>query len=146
MICQDEITNLPLNKSDNKTETEPNVFMTKIQNVCEKNRSNDTTTKISGIYKIVNKVNGKYYVGRAKNIIGSRWGKHKRCLRHNIHWNDHLQSAWNKYGESNFEFIVTEKTPLNELVKTEQKYLDIAEMEKDKLQFIVYCRIYRNDR
>jgi len=30
------------------------------------------TTKISGIYKIVNKVNGKYYVG-SSNDIERRW-------------------------------------------------------------------------
>lgn len=27
-------------------------------------------TKISGIYKIINKINGKYYVGSSDNILG----------------------------------------------------------------------------
>ena len=43
-----------------------------------------TKRKISGIYKIINKVNGKYYVGSAKNIRG-RWNGHKHLLNRNIH-------------------------------------------------------------
>ena len=40
--------------------------------------------KISGIYKIINKIDGKYYVGSSKNInIGSdcRFKNHLRCLK-----------------------------------------------------------------
>ena len=70
----------------------------------------DTTrTKISGIYKIVNKVNGKYYIGSSANIYGiphGRWYQHKMHLRGNWHYNNHLQSAWKKYGESSFDFVI----------------------------------------
>lgn len=89
---------------------------------------NDTTS-VSGIYKIVNKVNGKYYVGSA-NIICNRWWIHKSNLRKNRHPNKHLQSAWNKYGELNFEFIIVEKFPIDNLIIAEQKYLDIIEKDK----------------
>ena len=64
-----------------------------------------TKKKISGIYKIVNKVNGKYYVGRSKNITGShngRWYHHTHKLKYNSHNNKHLQSAWNKSSLDNF--------------------------------------------
>lgn len=36
--------------------------------------------KISGIYKIINKINGKYYVGSSKDIVTpniGRWYMHK---------------------------------------------------------------------
>ena len=50
-----------------------------------------------GIYKIVNKIDGKYYVGSSKHIY-KRWRKHKSLLRHNKHLNDYLQNAFNLYG------------------------------------------------
>ena len=87
--------------------------------------------KISGIYKIVNKINSKYYVGSAK-VICNRWWTHKSKLRKNKHSNEHLQSAWNKYGENNFVFEFIEPTSKEKLTTTEQGYLDIAKTEKDK--------------
>ena len=59
----------------------------------------------SGIYEIVNTVNGKRYIGSSKNIA-FRWCIHKTELRHNAHHSRHLQSAWNKYGESLFQFRI----------------------------------------
>jgi len=88
--------------------------------------------KISGIYKIINKTNGKYYVGRAKNIVGRRWREHLIELIKNNHYNYHLQKSWNKYGKENFDFVIVEEIPSDRLVMTEQKYLDIAKMEKEK--------------
>lgn len=90
---------------------------------------------VIGIYKIINRINNKYYVGSSNNILHpnkGRWIRHKRNLRKNVHINDHLQSAWNKYGECNFSFIIVEKSPINLLKETEQKYLDIAKTEQDK--------------
>lgn len=76
------------------------------------------------IYKILNKVNGKFYIGSA-NDYKRRWYQHKRELKNNSHDNQYLQNAWNKYGESNFEWIVLQKD-IDENVKydIEQKYLD----------------------
>lgn len=89
---------------------------------------------IQGIYKIVNKIDGKYYVGSSTNVK-HRWGEHKRSLRRNCHSNNHLRNSWNKYGEENFEFILVEehkKLTLLELLDIEQKYLDIAKQELEK--------------
>ena len=58
-----------------------------------------------GIYMIQNLVNGKMYIGQSVGIE-DRWGHHRSELRRNDHGNEHLQSAWNKYGEDNFEFTV----------------------------------------
>ena len=96
--------------------------------------------KISGIYKIINKINRKYYVGSSKDIIQYRWPRHKSALRHHRHKNDHLQNSWNKYGENNFDFIIVEELPKEKLLEVEQKYLDTAKMEQNKcynLKFIV---------
>lgn len=59
-----------------------------------------------GIYKIINQIDGKYYVGSSNNIEGNRWPYHKYHLRKGDHYNNHLQNAWNKYGESCFEFVI----------------------------------------
>ena len=97
------------------------------------------TKNISGIYKIVNKINGKYYVGSAK-VICNRWREHKRTLKIGTHHCAYLQRSWNKNGECNFEFIVVEKCSSDIRFIVEQKYLDIAKTEKDKCynsQFLV---------
>lgn len=90
--------------------------------------------KISGIYKIISKVNGYYYVGSSKEILGhcGRWRKHNWLLAHKKHHSRYLQRAWNKYGKDNFEFIIIEEIPNDQLLIVEQKYLDIAKKEKHK--------------
>lgn len=55
------------------------------------------------IYFIINKVNGKRYVGQTTDF-SRRKHTHLKKLRTNTHENKKLQNAWNKYGEENFEF------------------------------------------
>lgn len=91
----------------------------------------------TGIYKIINKANGKYYIGRSSDIY-NRWTTHRKKLHKNIHENKYLQRSWNKYGKENFEFLIIEEIPKELLLETEQKYLNISKTEKDKcynLQF-----------
>jgi group I intron endonuclease len=57
----------------------------------------------SGIYEIINVVNGHRYIGSAINLR-HRWKHHKGDLRNNIHHSWILQRAWNKYGGSSFIF------------------------------------------
>jgi group I intron endonuclease len=61
----------------------------------------------SGIYKIVNKINGKAYYGSSIDLK-NRLNKHKNDLKNNKHDNFHLQNAYNKYGIEAFEFIIIE--------------------------------------
>jgi group I intron endonuclease len=89
---------------------------------------NDTMT--SGIYKIVNKINGKYYVGSTTNF-NKRKSDHIKRLNGGYHINKHLQSSWNKYGKDNFEFVLVEFIePITEkLLSVENKYLAIAKQQ-----------------
>lgn len=97
--------------------------------------------KVSGIYKIVNKANGRYYIGSSYNI-GWRTYCHFRKLKLGNHENPLLQNAWNKYGESLFEVVVVEHLPKEHLLIVEQKYLDIAKTDPKQsynLNFIAGC-------
>jgi len=57
----------------------------------------------SGIYEILNLVNGKRYIGSAV-YLRRRWGVHRRALRKGSHHSRALQRAWIKYGSDAFVF------------------------------------------
>lgn len=83
---------------------------------------------ITGIYEIVNKINGHRYIGSAVSIR-VRWGTHLCVLRSNNHHSKYLQNAWNKYGEDNFDFNVIEICDKDSLLNREQYYMDIVKPE-----------------
>jgi group I intron endonuclease len=75
------------------------------------------------IYKIINLVNDKFYVGSTTNKK-VRFRQHRRLLRQNRHHCKHLQAAWNHYGEAKFTFEVVEQISVdNDLALVEDKYL-----------------------
>lgn len=76
-----------------------------------------------GIYQILNLVNAKFYIGSATDF-NLRWSQHKWELKNNCHGNTHLQFAWNKYGESSFEFIIIEICDKDKLLEREQFWID----------------------
>jgi len=86
----------------------------------------------SGIYKITNTKNGKFYIGSSVNIQ-KRWNAHKRALRKNKHENILLQRSWNKYGEEYFQFEIIEET--NDVLLQEQHYLDELKPYDPKIGF-----------
>lgn len=75
------------------------------------------------IYKILNKVNNKFYIGSTNNYK-NRWSAHKWKLNNNKHENKHLQGAWNIYGKENFDFSIVEKCEEDVKFEREQWYLD----------------------
>lgn len=78
---------------------------------------------ISCVYKIINLVDGKFYIGSAMNF-DNRIRTHLRELRNNIHINTHLQNAYNKYGKDSFIFHILEICTPDRLFEIEQYYLD----------------------
>lgn len=77
----------------------------------------------SGVYAITCLINGKRYVGSAVNLT-LRFTVHRYHLRRNQHHCKHLQRAWNKYGESNFEFKIIKRCKPELLQNSEQHYMD----------------------
>lgn len=75
--------------------------------------------KISGIYQILNLVNGHCYIGSSNNIK-KRWITHKRQLKINKHHSIYLQRAWNKYGSESFKLIILQETNELELFHFEE--------------------------
>lgn len=83
----------------------------------------DNKILTSGIYKITNLINGKFYIG-STNCFKKRLNQHFKELDKNIHGNNYLQNAWNKYGEKSFKFEVLARCPKEYLIKLEQWFLD----------------------
>ena len=77
-------------------------------------------TKICGIYKITNKVNGKCYIGQSIDII-KRWKTEYKWY----HVNKHLLAAFNKYGLENFNFEIIEECEPSLLNEREQFWIGI---------------------
>ena len=78
-----------------------------------------------GIYGIRNLINGNVYIGKTGMNFGDRWDSHRSLLNNGKHDNPHLQYAWNKYGQDNFEFIVIEDCEIEELDNKEKYYIKI---------------------
>lgn len=83
----------------------------------------------TGIYKIINISNNKYYIGSSKDIE-TRLSSHFRSLKKGRHVNNHLQSSFNKYGENNFITEIVEECNIKDLLLREQYYLDIGNWNK----------------
>ena len=82
----------------------------------------------AGVYQIVNTINGKKYVGSSVNIE-RRWAEHKSKLNTVEHSNPHLQNAWQKYGEENFEFEIICSCLNDKTLEFEQFFLDARHPE-----------------
>ena len=91
-------------------------------NNIHKDCNNMAREKVCGIYKIVNKINGKFYIGSSNDIYG-RFTRHKYQLNNNKHTNEHLQAAWNAYGAHNFELQIVEMVDLQNLLIRETYYI-----------------------
>jgi group I intron endonuclease len=87
--------------------------------------------KKCGIYIIENIKNNKIYIGQSTDIQ-TRFYVHKSLLKHNSHPNHHLQSAWNKYGETFFKFAILE-------ILSEYSFEKLNEKE------IYYINLYKSN-
>lgn len=71
-----------------------------------------------GIYKIVNLINGKVYIGQSISIE-RRWAEHRTSKG-----NYYIDKAIKKYGINNFEFCVIEECLPERLNELETKYIN----------------------
>jgi group I intron endonuclease len=83
------------------------------------------------IYKIINLKNEKLYIGSAV-YFPSRKALHLFQLRNNKHFNKHLQSAFNKYGEESFKFEILEECFKDNLIEREQFYINTLKPKYNK--------------
>ena len=72
-------------------------------------------SKRAGIYSVVNKLNGRMYIG-STHWFEDRWMAHLRALRKNNHHNRFMQNDYNKSGECNFVFDIVEVVPGSQLL------------------------------
>jgi group I intron endonuclease len=79
---------------------------------------------ISGIYQIQSKIKPeRIYIGSSVNIQ-RRWRDHLYLLKKNKHDNQRLQHHYNKYGKNDFVFSIIIGCGKDDLVTTEQFYID----------------------
>ena len=79
---------------------------------------------LSGIYCIKNKLDGKCYIGLSNNFI-KRIAYHFKILRLGKHYNIHLQRAFTKDGENNFEWHILFECSISSLDYLERFYIKI---------------------
>jgi len=77
----------------------------------------------SGIYKITNEINGKFYIGSTKDL-NRRKKDHFRLLKKGVNHSVILQKAVNKYGIDNFKFEILVECSEDLLFTIEQKIVD----------------------
>lgn len=82
------------------------------------------TRLYSGIYRILNIVNNKQYIGSAVHIR-KRWKTHIHDLLLNKHHNIFLQKEWNQYGKEVFQFKMICLCKKEELLLKEQEMMDL---------------------
>lgn len=77
----------------------------------------------SGVYMIVNSLNGRRYIGSAASLSRRQYD-HFYDLAKGVHKNRHLQSAWRKYGANAFCFTVLLYCDSSNILFFEQLALD----------------------
>jgi group I intron endonuclease len=91
---------------------------------------------VSGIYKIINKINNKYYLGSSKDIY-KRYKNHLYNLKIQKHHCIHLQNAYNKYGKNNFYLEIVSVIPFSDKLEEELKLV-----EQSLLDDLDYSKVY----
>ena len=66
-----------------------------------------------GVFKIVNKINGKIFIGSSPNL-DSYWNNQKFQLNLGSHRNKELQNDWNNFGEDNFYYEIIDTINLKD--------------------------------
>jgi group I intron endonuclease len=91
-----------------------------------------------GIYCIYNVVTEKFYIGSSATVKDRLRG-HKTALQGNYHHTKHLQSSWNKRGESSFVFKILRKCKIEECIPLEQYFLNAINPEYNTCEVAGSC-------
>ena len=83
------------------------------------------------IYSLLNTVTNKSYIGQAVNLK-ERKRKHFEALRGNRHFNQHLQSSFNKYGEKVFKFFPIFECEDKDLDYYEDLFIKLFKTQNDE--------------
>jgi group I intron endonuclease len=75
------------------------------------------------LYRFENVKNGKQYIGSTTKRPTMRRNEHVHHLRHGTHHSSHFQKAWDKYGESCFNFIVERHVSNENLLQAEENLI-----------------------
>lgn len=92
----------------------------------------------SGIYKITNTVNNKFYIGSSQNME-KRWIQHKSHLKCQRHHSSYLQNVANKYGIENLVFSVLVYCPKEDLLQLEQYLMDFYQPQYNISKLATSC-------
>ena len=98
------------------------------------NLSNEQLNLQSVIYKIVNNINNKIYIGKSSNIK-RRLSQYSYMLKFNLLHNSHLQSSILKYGRENFTFEILEFSNEENLNNREKYWIDFYKSYNPKFGY-----------
>jgi hypothetical protein len=90
----------------------------------------DRTKHYPGVYMIMNILDKKVYIGYSRSCL-RRMQNHRTKLRKNIHSNQHLQNAWNLYGDRVFTYSIIEDLPTG---------LSYKEYEEVETKWVLYYK------
>lgn len=94
--------------------------------------SRKTDENIGTIYKIVNKINNKVYIGQTTLNVKDRWDRHRSLgVKNKAEQNMPIKRAFKKYGVENFEFSVIEKIPKESLNEREIYWIEYYDSYKN---------------
>lgn len=80
--------------------------------------------EVSGVYKILCLVNGKFYIGSSKNIY-ERWYTHRAPSAWDKRPNRPLYQDMRKYGVENFQIQILAPVEPEHLTQVEQEFIDM---------------------
>lgn len=101
-------------------------------------------SKRTGVYAIMNRINGRMYIGSTGMGFSDRWSDHWIKLSKRRHTNIHLQRAFIKSGPDAFEFVVLEDSPPDKCIACEQKWMDFFHPEYNITKYADASRGYKH--
>ena len=94
----------------------------------------------SYIYIILNKINGKFYIGSTCSFE-RRKKEHINSLNNGVHHSMYLQRAWNKYGMENFDFRIVQVCSKESVRTYEQYWLDSFQSYLPIFGYNMNCKV-----